>query len=256
MVYNKYMAKKKSNLKFSYDAPVTLTFALITIVVFLLDTLAFKGSLNLKFLHTPTSSVGAFPFSFKEPLSIVRLFLHVFGNVDKSYLICNLIFILLLGPEMENRYGSVIIGIMIFVSALFSGVLSASFCKAEVCGSDPIVFMLIILWTMMHLSRKKISGTSIAVIILFAFMEFFRKNPNGVVGVVVILAGGLCGSLFAFIASPKARKAKKSEEALAEFEDYNSPRFAAKNNKAEKAPKNKKPNDSSDDETVIGSITF
>ena len=39
------MAKKKFKLKFAYDAPVTLAFALIAIVLFLLDTFAFKGKL-------------------------------------------------------------------------------------------------------------------------------------------------------------------------------------------------------------------
>ena len=76
-------------------------------------------------------------------------------------------------------------------------------------------------------------------------MLALRKNPNGPVGVVIVAAGGLCGSLFAFLTSPKARKAKKNEAAMQEFQDANSPRFSVKST-------GKK---SSDDETtVVGTL--
>ena len=250
--------KKKLKLKFQYDSPVMLTFAFITLIIFILDTFVFKGKLKDVWLITPTAAGGQFPFAFSDLRSILRLFIHVFGYTESPVLVCNLIFILLLGPQMEDRYGSVIIGIMIFVSALFSGVLNACFCTNAVSGAEPVVFMLILLWTMMQLSRSKISASAIAVIALFITMLVFRKNPNGVVGVAVVAAGGLCGSLFAFLASPKARKAKKNEAALAEFRDESSPRFSIKSTgkgsgKSGIKSGNKKSYDDSE-ETVIGSI--
>ncbi len=247
--------KKKLKLKFHYDSPVMLTFALVTLLVFILDAFAFKGKLKDMWLVTPTAAGGQFPFSFSDFPSILRLFIHVFGYSQNEVLICNLIFILLLGPQMEERYGSVIIGIMIFVSSLFSGVLNACFCKNTVCGAEPVVFMLILLWTMMQLSRSKISASAIAVIALFIAMLIFRKNPNGVVGVAVIAAGGLCGSLFAFLTSPKAHKAKKNEAALAEFNDEASPRFTAKSTASKKSdPKGNKKSSLDEETTLVGKI--
>ena len=246
--------KKKLKLKFQYDSPVMLTFAFIALIIFILDTFAFKGKLKEVWLVTPTATGGQFPFAFSDFRSILRLFLHIFGYEDSPVLFCNLIFILLLGLQMEERYGSVIIGIMIFVSALFSGVLNACFCQNAVCGAEPVVFMLILLWTMMHLSRSKLSASAIAVIALFICMEIFRKNPNGVVGVAIVAAGGLCGSLFAFLASPKARKAKKNEQALAEFRDETSPRFSIKSTSKGSGKSNNKKSYDDSEETVIGSI--
>ena len=245
------MAKKKLKLKFVYDSPVMLTFALVALVLFVLDTFAFKGKLNSLWLTAPTAAGGTFPFAFSDFRSIIRLFVHVFASSDRYVLICNLIFILLLGPAMEERYGSIIIGIMIFVASLFSGVLNACFCKNTVGGAEPVVFMLILLWTMMHLSRSKISASAIAVIALFICMECFAKNPNGVVGVAIVAAGGLCGSLFAFLTSPKAHKAKKNEAALAQFNDETSPRFSQKST----APRSRYHSNVSDDETtVVGTL--
>jgi len=240
------MAKKNLKLKFVYDAPVTISFAFITLLLFLLDCYVFKGQLSAKWLLTPTSAQGVLPFSFSDFPSIIRLFLHVFGYGERRVLVTNLIFILLLGSTMEERYGSVIIGVMIFVASLFSGVLNACFCANSVCGAEPVVFMLILLWTMMHLSRSKISASSVCVIALFVCMECFKKNPNGLVGLVIVLAGGLCGSLFAFLTSPKARKAKKNEAALAEFRDEQSPRFSAKKKPASRP--------SDDETTVVGRL--
>ena len=250
------MAKKKLKLKFVYDAPVMLSFVLAVLVIFMLDTFVFKGTLAEKWLLSPTAAEGSLPFAFSDFTSILRLFLHVLGGRDIPFLICNLIFILLLGPQMEERYGSVIIGIMIFVAALFSGVLNACFCKVPVSGSEPVVFMLILLCAMMHLSRSKVSASALAVIILFAVMLVLRKNPNGTAGVLITLAGGLCGSLFAFLTSPKARKAKKNEAALSEFNDANSPRFSVKStaNRGKAGFGNKTYSD--DETTEVGTLNI
>ena len=250
------MAKKKLKLKFVYDAPVMLTFALAVLVIFVLDTFVVKGKLAEKWLLSPTSAEGSLPFAFSDFTSIFRLFLHVLGGRDIPFLICNLIFIRLLGPEMEERYGSVIIGIMIFVAALFSGVLNACFCKIPVSGSEPVVFMLILRCAMMHLSRSTVSASALVVIILFAVMLVLRKNPNGVVGVVITLAGGLCGSLFAFLTSPKARKAKKNEAAMAQFNDENSPRFSVKSTGARGKASYGGRADSDDETTVVGTLNI
>jgi hypothetical protein len=84
-----------------------------------------------------------------------------------------------------------------------------------------------------------------------------------VIGVVIVAAGGLCGSLFAFLTSPKARKAKKSEAALSEFNDENSPRFSVKSSGGRaRSDSGKKPawgasrkkSDSDDETTVVGTL--
>ena len=248
----KKRSKSKSKYKFSYDAPVSLTFVLVAVVLFLLDLLLMKGKLNAEYLLSPTAGGGNLPFDFKNILSYLRLLLYVFGGTEPFVLLSNLIFIILLGPEMETRYGSVVIGIMIFVTVAVSGVLNACFCNFSNSGASPVVFMLIILDILMHLTKKTISASAVIVICLFTASQFFTGNKNGLVGVLITLAGGLCGSLFAFMASPKARAAKKQQkvdERIAEI-DAQSPRF--KN----KAGKNSGRRDVDDDATVVGTLEF
>ena len=265
------MSKKKFklNLKVSYDAPVTLSFVIICAVLFLLNSFLIKNGGLGKLLASPTTQAGTLPFIVKQPVSYLRLFLYIFGTGqtagamtgEGSVLITNLILIMLLGPSMEERYGSVIIGIMIFVSALFSGVLNACFCTESLVGAVPVVSMMIFLNAFMSFSKKTFPLSFAAVVVLFVFLEIF--SGAGAVKVIICIAGGLCGSLFAFLTSPKVKAAKKEASggaapgrggllsraervAYAEELDSQSPRN-----------KNNRSSSYNDDETtVVGTLKF
>lgn len=247
------MAKKKIKIKFVYDSPVALSFAIITVLIFLLNSFVLKGRVN-SFFYAPTNASGEFPFVFSGVNSYLRLALYQFGYFDLSFLFADLIIILLLGQILEERYGSVIMALMMFFSSLFSGVLNACFCKERLCGAASIVIMMVFLNTLTSISKKKVSVLSIITIAFVICREFFARNggfkDSGFMGVIITVAGGLCGSLFAFLASPKARSAAKKEAGgmglkskaeLLEELDSASPRNNSKK--------------SSEDETVlIGSI--
>lgn len=236
------MAKNKFSYKFLYDAPVTVTVALLTLTLFIIDSFFIKTPVIATFLSSPTSSSGASAFSFSSVKCILSLFFHIFSYFDLNLLLCDVVFILLLGPFMEERYGSLIIGIMIFVASLFSGVLNACFCKEVASGAGSIVFMLILLNVLVSVSKKTVSLSSVFALLVFIFRLFFLKTANGIFDVIIIAAGGLAGSLFTFIASPKARKTRKE----------------AKGGLLHKAEKvNKKSAASSSDETIeVGTLKF
>lgn len=205
------MARKK--IKFTYDAPVTLTFSLVCIVVYLVDTFILKSYLSSSILLSPTSGSGLLPFSFSDPLSYARLFLYVFGSGSINLLLSNLVLILLLGPSIEDYYGSVIIGIMMAVSILFSGVINACFCTSALQGSAVIVFMMIFLNGFIAIAKRKLTLSFIVVFLMFTVFQWLENKQPGVVdGIVTVLiniGGGLCGSLIASLASPKARAEKR-----------------------------------------------
>lgn len=244
----------KKKISIDFDAPVTVLFALVSIILFALDTFVCKGKMAQTFMSCPTAG-GEFAFDLKSVSSYLRLICYSFSAVSWNMLITNLLFVLLLGPAMEERYGSIIIGIMMIVSTLFAGVLNACLCKNTMLGCTAIVFMMIFLNSFMSFSKKKVPLSFILIFILFIVREIFVKNANGLAGIFIGIAGGLCGSLFAFLASPKAKATRKSEkggllnkaERLAQI-DEESPRF--RNKKANKSA------DNSDDETVIGTLEF
>ena len=159
MAKKRSKAKMKLKIKFDYDAPVTLTFTLLSLLLFLIDIIFLENKLDSSFFMTSTVS-GDFQFSFASFNSYLRLFLYVFGRGNTISFFSRLVIITLLGPRMEERFGSGVIGIMILVSTLFTGVLSACSCKLSFNGADPIVFMLILLDMLFHISKKTVSLSS------------------------------------------------------------------------------------------------
>jgi len=257
------MAKKKFKLGFKIvnDGVASVSVALISIIFFVCNTFIFKGKLTSLFLSAPTAAGGELPFIVSGPLSYIRILMYIFGSYNINSFMIPCCLICLFGPVLEERYGSLIIGIMMIVSGIFSGVLNACFCQKMSSGLSCVVFMMLFLSAFFSLSKKKIPLSFIFVVGFYIFMDLFLfNNPNGFVGVIIEIAGGLCGSLFAFLASPKARAEKKAtkgtdlsgtlskeeKEAYLEELDSQSPR-----NK-----KNKRKNDDDDDATVVGTLTF
>lgn len=261
------MTKKKFkfNLKISLDAPVTTFFALFSLILFTVDTIFLKGKLSLGIFSSPTSASGSLPFSVSSATSYLRLILYIFGAASWTSLLVNLLFVLLLGPAMEERYGSVVIGIMMIVSALFSGVLNACFCTVSLQGCLPLVFMMIFLNSFMSFSKKKVPLSFVMIFIFFIAYELIEKSPSQLVGIIICIAGGLCGSLFAFLTSPKARAAKKSEvekeksekSEKSEKTSQEDARKAYLEELDKQSPRNKNSKKNDDDETtVVGTLKF
>ena len=257
------MAKKKFkfNLKFSFDAPVTLSFVIISVILFILNNVVIKSGALGSILASPTTQAGALPFIVKQPLSYLRLLVYIFGAANVNDFMTCILMLLILGPAMEERYGSVIIGIMIFVSALFAGVLKACFCVDSLVGPVPVICMMIFLTAFMSFSNKTVPITFLLTILFFGYLAV--TSGLGAVRLITCIAGGLCGSLFAFLTSPKVKASKKNvgdsgitpkrkggllsrAEKVAYAEEIDS-----------QSPRNKKPASEDDDETtVVGTLKF
>ena len=69
-------------MKIHYNSPVTLTFSLMAVAVMILSVITAGAS--TAFLFT------AWPSSFLNPLSYVRMFTHVLGHASWEHLFGNL----------------------------------------------------------------------------------------------------------------------------------------------------------------------
>lgn len=251
------MAKKKFKFNFVFDSPVTISFSLLSVLLFVLNCLAFKGTLDVKILTSPTTSAGPIPFMATQISSYLRLFLYAFGSQNFVGLLSNLLFLLMLGPVMEERYGSLVIGIMMAVSVLFSGVLNTCFCETSLQGCMPIIFMMIFLNSFMSFSKKKIPVSFLVIFVFYIAREVFGKTFSEIVGLIICITGGLCGSLFAFLTSPKVRAEKKSAKSENDRQMTQEERAAYLEELDSQSPRNRKNKKNDDDDTtVIGTLKF
>ena len=237
------MTKKNSffsKVRITYNAPVTLTFALISALILLIDTLFLNNNLIPAIFTVP----GNPNFHFNQPLDYLRLILHIFGHSDWNHLISNMAFILLLGPMLEERYGSGILSLMMIVTSLVTGVLNACFSTFPMVGSSDIAFMMILLASFTSLSKNEIPLSFILILILYIGREIVTHQQKDNIAIIAHIAGGLCGSLFAFLATPKQKATSTTKKVTS----------AKKSEETTSSNKTKKPTTSSDDTTVVGSI--
>ena len=151
---------------FQYNAVVTLTMFFISLVVLLLDKIT-KGKSTRKVFSTERASL-------LKPLTYIRFFTHILGHADWNHLSSNYLKILLLGPLIVEKYGSINFFIMILITAFVVAI--ANFIKGKVWmkGASCISFMLTVLSAFVNMTENKIPITLI-LIILFYIIDEIRK---------------------------------------------------------------------------------
>ncbi len=85
-------------LRLSYNAPVVISFALASLLALILNWVTGGKSNSLLF------SVYRAPL--RDPLSWLRVFLHVLGHAGYAHFMGNMMLILVVGPPLEEKYGS------------------------------------------------------------------------------------------------------------------------------------------------------
>ena len=84
--------------------------------------------------------------SWRDPLGYIRLFGHVLGHANWEHFLNNMLLLLVVGPPMEEKYGSIPLLKGILFTALVTGVLQCIlFPHTGLLGATGIVFMLIML---------------------------------------------------------------------------------------------------------------
>ena len=104
-------------MKVKYNSPVILSLTFAAMAVKLINDSIFPNSTYLLFALLPG-------MSFLDPLTYIRIFTHVLGHASWAHLLSNFTFILLLGPMLEEKYGSKKLLLMMIVTALATGLLN------------------------------------------------------------------------------------------------------------------------------------
>jgi len=192
-------------MRIRYNAPAVLTFTFISAAVLVLSQTVLRSLTAQWFM---VGGKGNFsPSSFR---CWVTLFTHVLGHANWSHLVSNFSFILLIGPILEETYGSVPLLIMIAITALVTGILNVLFFPYSLLGASGVVFMMILLASFTNFNKGEIPLTFILVMILYLGRELFnsfgnntQSNANANISQFAHVVGGFIGSLFGFFRSSR-----------------------------------------------------
>ena len=178
-------------VKLRYNAPATLSFSLICVVVLITDMVT-PGELQLTaFSVGPGMNAGRL-------LDWLRLFTHVIGHGGIEHLLGNLSFILLLGPILEEKYGSVNMLIMITITALATGLASILFSDVILLGASGIVFMMILLASFTNVKRGELPLSFLLVVVIYLLREILTAFQADSISQLAHIVGGAIGSIFGF----------------------------------------------------------
>lgn len=177
-------------MKLHYNSPVILTFSLLACAVMIISV--FTAGYSTQFLFT------AWPSGLLNPLSYLRMFTHVLGHSSWEHLFGNLTLLLLIGPLLEEKYGSITMIIMICITACITGIINTVFMNTGLLGASGIVFMLILLSSFANIKSGQIPLTFIIIVVLFLGKEFAASFANDSISQFAHIMGGICGSIFGF----------------------------------------------------------
>lgn len=193
---------RKRKLSLSFNAPVILGFTALCLIAQVLNMLT-GGASNRAVFSVYRSSLA-------DPLTWVRLIGHVFGHAGWDHLFGNLMYILILGPMIEEKYGPRSTVLVIAATAVVTGAVNMVFFpNAMLLGASGVVFAMILMASVT--SREE--GTIPVTFILVALMYIGQQVWQGVtqqdnVSQLTHIVGGAVGSLLGFLLQGAKKKSR------------------------------------------------
>jgi len=137
-----------------------------------------------------------------NPLTWLRCVTHVLGHSDWEHLLNNMMYLLILGPMLEEKYGTSNLVFVMLATALATGVISLLFFpRVALLGASGIVFAMVLLSS---ITCADGGGTIPLTFILVAVMYIGQQVYQGLfqadnISQLTHIVGGLVGSALGFV---------------------------------------------------------
>lgn len=182
------MADKEKRFKVSFNSPVILGFTVICFAALILGTVT--GGFTNRLLFSVYRS------SLLNPLTYFRFIGHIFGHSGWQHFIGNIMLILIIGPLLEEKYGTRNILTVIFSTAIITGIVHVMlFPNTMLLGASGVVFALILLSSFVSIKEGEIPMTFILVTIIYIGEQIFEGifvNDN--ISNLTHIIGGITGA--------------------------------------------------------------
>lgn len=198
---------QKKKIKLTFNSPVLLTFVLICVIATALGVVS-GGRITEAFFmtyHAPLTRPGTW----------LRFITYIFGHAGWSHLVGNASYLLLLGPMLEEKYGSKLMIEIIVITAVVTALVNFIFFpKVGLCGASGIVFAFILLASFTGVKDREIPLTFVLVAAIFIGQQIYdgitiHDNVSNMAHIV----GGICGAFLGYNLNGKLGK-KEDDEIL------------------------------------------
>ena len=193
------MQAKKGRLpKITFNSPVVLSFVFVCFIVQVANTL------------TGGASTAAFfssgPFDLTKPLTYPCLVTHIFGHVSWEHLFNNMGYILILGPLLEEKYGSFDLMLIMLASALAASISNLVLLGTGIAGASGVVFTFLLLSSITGLRDGEVPLTFLLVAVFYLCQQLYGAIfVGGNISYLGHIAGGVVGAIVGFMMPVKEK---------------------------------------------------
>lgn len=174
-----------------YNSVLILSYFFISLIALILNTIT-AGKTNQVLFSSYRSSL-------LNPLTYIRFFTHSIGHTGWHHFSSNFLTMLLIGPMIEEKYGTMNLLIMMLITAGITGIINSIISRKAILGASGNVFMLIMLSSMVNLETGKIPLTLVLIFFFYIANEIiegiFLKDNVSHMGHII---GAICGVIFGF----------------------------------------------------------
>lgn len=187
------MGNGGKKIRLSFNSPVILGFTLACFIVLILDKVTGSASTRAFF--------SVYRSSLASPFTYIRFFGHVLGHASWDHFFGNIMMLLVVGPLLEEKYGSANILFVILATALVTGVINFIFFPhVQLLGASGVVFAFILLASLTSIEEEKIQLTFILVALIYIGQQvydglFIRDNVSNLTHIL----GGIVGSSLGYV---------------------------------------------------------
>lgn len=185
--------------KITLNSPVVLSIVFICFSVTLLGVITGDKSTKLLFM--------TYHSSLANPLTYLRFFLHIFGHRGWTHFMGNASYLLLLGPMLEEKYGSRTLIEVIALTAGVTGLVNyIFFWNVGICGASGVVFAFIILASFTGFNECEIPLTFVLVVLIYMGQQIFEGiTVTDDISNTAHIVGGLIGAAVGYNFNKKLR---------------------------------------------------
>lgn len=187
--------------KISWNSPVILTFTLLSGAALALSMLTHGRSNILLF--------SIYHASPKDPLFYVRLFGHVLGHANLQHYTGNMILFLLVGPLLEEKYGSKKLLSIIATVALLTGIVHLILPgNSALLGASGVDFAFILLASVTGTrSSDEVPLTLVIVAIIYIGQQIYAgMTSSDNISQLTHILGGSIGAVYGLALQRNTRR--------------------------------------------------
>lgn len=183
--------------RITFNAPANLVLFGVALIVMFVSVATGGNAVNY------LAAIGPPQLSLRY---ILGLFTYPLAHGDWLHFVGNFSVILLVGPILEEKYGSRFLAFSFLITTVLIGLIHTVFFSGGIIGASGWVFFCIVLVSMTNFQRGEIPMTLLLVAFIYLGKEIVGLYQQDQISQLGHILGGLCGGSVGYVLAASGYK--------------------------------------------------